>query len=695
MPNLKWTLSRLRQMGVTEVGHRVVDAARTVWEAVAASQRWPECPDECLRLLGVERPEQALAAFREKLESLGGLAPAAAERDFAGVRDLPQAQNLIRQAQDILSHRISLFGRTYEFGDEIDWHVDPVHGRSIPRKFYSQVDFRDPGLVGEVKLTWELNRHQHLPRLAQAYLLTRDACYAEEIFTEIESWARMNPPLQGVNWTRSLELGLRLLSWTWSLAAVAGSEVIPAERWVQTLVYARVQLDFLKSHLSYGSSANNHLLGELLGTAWAAAFLPSGGELEQTARKALGRLFREIEEQVYPDGVSRELSLWYHAYVLLYGLLGVALARQLRLPVPEGALQKLRAMGRFLTAVHVGDSVFPALGDDDGGHALPLAPEPYLPRDALDLWAALLGEPLPEDLRQPLGLSWWLLGPGAYSVDDPNSGSNGESRTRESEAVLSDGQVSTLIVFPDAGYAVHRVGSSASPPSLVLFDAGPLGDSRLAAHGHADALSVYWAVDGEEILVDPGTFAYDGDVAWRNAFRSTGWHNTVVVDGRWQSEPGGTFFWLRRADARLLQAEEREGAVWLTGEHGGYARLGVRHRRGVLSLAARTLLVVDWLEGDGRHTVEQRFHFPDGFLKWTPGQRYVEIQLVEHSVLVVPLGWSFRPVVHRMAGPQEGGWLSRRFGEREPALTLALRYEGKLPVRLATLLVAQKLDLAA
>ncbi len=696
MPNLKWTLSRLRQMGVAEVSHRVVDAARTVWESLAAASSWPECPEECLRLLGVQRAEEAVEAFRERLSNFRQLVPATLAAEIAAVRDRPEAQRIIRQAEDILCHRVALFGRTFEFGEEIDWHADLVHGRSIPLRFYGQLDYRNPSLVGEVKLTWELNRHQHLLRLAQAHLLTRDERYAHEIFAQIESWAEANPPLRGVNWTRALEIGLRLLAWSWSLAAVKDSQSIPAERWVRVLTYAFLQWDFLRRHLSYGSSANNHLLGELVGTGWAGAFLVPEQTAEKTVQSALDRLFLEIDRQVYPDGVSQELSLYYHAYVLLYGLLGLVLAEALGLEVPELARQKLREMGRFLAALHLGDAVFPSLGDDDGGHVLPLAVEPNLPRDTLGLWSLLFDEPLVEELRPSLGLDWWLLGPGKDRRPAVTSALAGSGQQRKGavggESSPGSDQNSRLLIFRDAGYVVHRIETE-SGPNLVLFDAGPLGDDKLAAHGHADALSVFWAVEGEEILVDPGTFVYDGAPVWREAFRGTPAHNTVTVDGAWQSRPGGTFLWLRRAEAQLLEAVEQGGAAWMVGEHDGYSRKGIQHRRSVLSLGDK-LVVTDWLSGRGCHKLEQRFHFPDGVLSWDPGRRVVQIDLAEHRVVIAPLVWPFELEAHRMAGPDEGGWLSRRFGEKEPGVTLVLKYEGGLPAELTTLLVVKKLDSA-
>jgi hypothetical protein len=49
------------------------------------------------------------------------------------------------------------------------------------------------------------------------------------------------------------------------------------------------------------------------------------------------------------------------------------------------------------------------------------------------------------------------------------------------------------------------------------------------------------------VIVDPGTYCYHREPRWRNHFRSTAAHNTVVLDGADQSEMLGPFMWGRRA----------------------------------------------------------------------------------------------------------------------------------------------------
>src|ERR1051326_9532527 len=96
--------------------------------------------------------------------------------------------------------------------------------------------------------------------------------------------------------------------------------------------------------------------------------------------------------------------------------------------------------------------------------------------------------------------------------------------------------------FPDGGWTVWREAGL-----LVTFDHGPLGLGALAAHGHADALSVTIWRGTDGIAVDPGTFAYQEDAAARARCRGPPVHSTVHFGGRSQSEMLGPFLWGRRA----------------------------------------------------------------------------------------------------------------------------------------------------
>ena len=73
------------------------------------------------------------------------------------------------------------------------------------------------------------------------------------------------------------------------------------------------------------------------------------------------------------------------------------------------------------------------------------------------------------------------------------------------------------------------------PEIWCRCDGGPLGFLSIAAHGHADALSVEVRYDGVEVLVDPGTYCF------RPAF---------VKHGHFVAEEDTT--WIIRSDGELI-----------------------------------------------------------------------------------------------------------------------------------------------
>ena len=59
---------------------------------------------------------------------------------------------------------------TLETGPAIEWSRDYAHGVAYPAVWFRRIPYLDFARVGDHKAIWELNRHQHLVTLAQAWL---------------------------------------------------------------------------------------------------------------------------------------------------------------------------------------------------------------------------------------------------------------------------------------------------------------------------------------------------------------------------------------------------------------------------------------------------------------------------------------------------------------------------------------------
>lgn len=575
-----------------------------------------------------------------------------------------EREDLLSEANRYLEGRYSLLNIPSQ-EDSIDWHLDPQTGNRSPLEFGLDLDYRDISLVGNVKNIWEKNRHHHLTVLALAYALTKDQRYAQAVVEQLSSWVRNNPFPLGINWASPLEWGIRLISWVWIERLLRGTDahtclfgedgiLWPAIYWHQW---------FLAQNYSQGSSANNHLIGELAGLFISASLWPVFPESARWQTLARTILEEEVIQQTFPSGINRELGFSYHLFVLEFCLLAGLEAERLAVPFSLAYQHQVRQMLVAIPPlVDVGGNL-PRFGDSDDGMAVQL--RPLLSSSRLN-WLFHLGRQwLGARIPQPVGESGFLaatfIGTG-IGVKDPVGDINPPQSSIE---------------LHDAGLFVLSARRGQPDEIFCLADAGPLGYLSTAAHGHADALSFTLSIGGTPIIVDPGTFTYHAEPQWRNYFRGTKAHNTVTVDGVDQSEPSGIFLWGKKANSKVLSWQETpEGGVLLA-EHDGYTRLSgkVVHRR-QLNLNRHYLEITDKLLGSGMHTVEWRLHFSPACkvslsqnlcqVSWQAGQ--LEIGLDNQ------MEWRLS------RGEAEAGWYSSGFNLKETSYTLSGLAESHLPM---------------
>ena len=149
------------------------------------------------------------------------------------------ADQIIGRAERICKHRFDLLGYgAVDYGSPIDWQSDRVHHKRAPRKPWFSLKYLDFDEVGDSKITWELNRHQHFVTLAKAFRLSGDPKYASELFAQWHHWHLDNPYPIGINWASSLEVAFRSLSWLWTYFLIADSPATPStfrESWLRAL----------------------------------------------------------------------------------------------------------------------------------------------------------------------------------------------------------------------------------------------------------------------------------------------------------------------------------------------------------------------------------------------------------------------------------------------------------------------------
>jgi hypothetical protein len=643
--NLTWYARRLGRMSPDEIRGRLADA----W----LKRRW-----RARQLAEGDADPLPLPASRAAFAS--GLDPTAADA-------LPEEARarLVRTADAALAGRFPFFDRERDdLSSDPDWFLDPRTDLRAPSAAYAfDIDYRDVRRVGTIKYIWEPSRHYQLTVLAAAYFLTSEVRYAEFAAAQLRSWWRHNPFLSGVHWTSGIELGVRLLSWVWVRRLLDGWTGVAAlfeanPDFLRQLHHHQEYLARLRSH---GSSANNHIIAEAAGQFAACCAFPCFAETPAWREDAAATLRREADLQTFESGLNRELASSYHVFVLELLLAAAVEGEAAGCPLGAGIWHRICAMIDALAAIVDVRGRPPRQGDGDHGRG-PLLDHPDADPCAslLATGAALFG-----------ACDWWPIR-GATDL-----------RTLLWRRLVTGpthaGPRPTTLCnrFADAGMVLLRDRPHREDEIWCRCDHGPHGFLSIAAHAHADALSIELRCGGVEVLVDPGTYTYQGEAAWRSYFRSTIGHNCLELAGQDQSVAGGPFMWIRSAAATEVATSGLDGgpeAVWRAA-HDGYQRLspGARHERTVtLDRATRRLVVEDAVASSGRQDCRLAFHVGpevDCYLDGNVAQLSWQTDAGGwRAVMRLPekLDWS---AVRGQSEPPLG-WYSPRFGAKLPIVAL-------------------------
>jgi hypothetical protein len=641
MERVIWKINRLRCMPPAEIRHRV-------WRALAMrAERW--------RLHTVPPPELARAS-----------------RPWFHVPVNVDAARYLAAADRIAAGKLDVFAlRDIDLGSPPRWNRDPKTGVEAPLTFGKLLDYRNPQLVGDIKHLWEPNRHLHLVTLAQAYALSGDARYLGVLRRHLESWFTACPDRMGPNWSSALELGIRLINWSaaWQLIGGASSPLFQDDEGAR---FRRQWLDavfqhahFVQGHFSLYSSANNHLIGEAAGLFVGALTWPHWPRARAWLAEAKAILEGESLLQNALDGVNREQAVSYQQFELDLLLLALLAGRANGQKFSAAFESRIEAMIEYLASIMDASGNVPMFGDSDDGLVVRLAQDDgYCRYRSLLATGAILFRR--GDFKAKAGKlddkTRWLFGEGADAAFELLDGAQVELPVRRA--------------FTHGGYYILGCNFESDNEIRLVADAGPLGYQTIAAHGHADALAFTLSVGGKEFLIDPGTYTYHTQGPWRRYFRGTAAHNTLRVDGLDQSQSGGNFMWLRKAHARCTLWRPSDERDVFEGWHDGYMQLPdpVTHRRRItLEKRERRVVIEDTLLMSGVHDIELFFHcsescrvdpVPGGY-RIRQGGHELSLRLPQFAdgATRVCVG-SVTPIC---------GWVSRRFGEKQPAATISWR----------------------
>jgi asparagine synthase (glutamine-hydrolysing) len=590
-------------------------------------------------------------------------------------------RELDRVAKDVRAGRILCFGGWQaDFGNPIDWHLNPATGARWAadqpwRKVLAVANGNGKG-NGDIKFTWELGRFPHAYHLARAAAFRPAAskALARVLNRHIESFSSSNPYGVGVHWSSGQEIVVRLLAWIFGLRALLRTALADSriDRRVACALYTGAA--HLEAHLGYAKRAvyNNHLLAEALGLLAAGMLLPSAGRARTWEQHGRALLEEQAERQFYADGAYIQQSHNYHRAALQYLLWASCLMRAHGRKTPASWLSALERSLDLLVAHQNGtDGRVPNYGANDGSEVVVLSCCDFADmRPTLQTVSLLVrGERLYPAGPWDEAAAWWL---GPKTLDTPLKRPDRRS-----------------VSFAQTGFHVLR--SRHHDGTFAAFRCGSLKDR----YSQIDMLhlDVWWR--GHNVLVDAGSFQYNGARRWHDYFTRTGAHNTVEVDGRDQMLHYRRFKVLYWTQADLLRFEDRPRWAVVEGEHYGYRRHPGRcvHRRSVLFLKDAAWVVVDRIFGSGEHTA--RLHWLGGEFPWTadPARAGFTLNTPDGEFTVRVFDERGAALGGDVAAGQEfppRGWLSRYYGEKVPVPSLAVSRAGVVPLTFVSVLAGSR-----
>lgn len=501
-------------------------------------------------------------------------------------------------------------------------------------KFYKrvQVNANSP----DIRAVWEPARLQHVSRLLLGgNEIVQRAGVHQLAKDALLGWIEANPLLIGPHYLSAMECGLRIPVFFYGLKLLTTLSQDDEQVVLQTMFE---HAWWISRRLSLFSSLGNHTVCEAVGLVFAGAVYQQCPQGEEWLASGIALLEQELDHQILADGGPAEQSLNYHRFVLDLYWLTVDFLEKNQLADCSKWIPRLLDGETFLTAFDNGAGEYPFIGDSDDGYAIAagLAPKRQLPADV------------------------------------ERKGNGVQLAVRN---------------FFSSGYTL--VGSKKD--MQIVFNHAPLGMAPLYNHGHADALSLTLTCNDQPILIDPGTYRYNGVPQWRRYFKSTRAHNTVTIDRKDQAVQETGFIWSKPYTSKLTACQKVDGGVFMQASHDGYVRLKkpVVHTRSLLWLEKGIFVFMDEFSGKGAHDFEMNLHLhpkisvtADEF-GWIVRNNCVDIYIASTTAFAICQGSTEPPL----------GWYSEAYGRKEPCSVLSCRAKGKpADVHFMTVISNNKID---
>lgn len=432
------------------------------------------------------------------------------------------SNKLKNEAERVLRGDVQLFSSEwYSIGLNPDWVTNPSNGyRYDANKHWTKVEDLDKE-AGDIKFTWEPSRFSFLYTIVK-YDYAFDEDHSEWVIGRILDWIDKNPLNCGPNYKCSQEISLRVLNWLFALYFYRDSKTLTEEVWQKIVWSIYWQIHHVRKNINFSriSVRNNHAITETLTLYLIGLLFPSFPGASEWKKKGKKWFEQEIEYQFEPDGTYLQNSMNYQRVVTQLLTVAIALADRNGETFSKVVYDRAYANVNFLyQCMDDKTGMLPNYGSNDGALFFQ-----WHEQDYCDF------RPQIEDLEN-------LLVSKGYP-----------------KLVKQQG----LIAFENGGYFIFRENGSMTFIRCGGFKGGCPPDQL-----HIDI----WK-DGENLLMDGGTFKYNTEDRLVKYFAGTESHNTVLLDSYDQMLKGPRFMWFYplAVESAIVKEDEEsymfEGKIW-------------------------------------------------------------------------------------------------------------------------------------
>ena len=459
----------------------------------------------------------------------------------------------------------------YTLSPDYDWVTNPDTGyRYEASMHWTEIeDYVKES--GDIKYVWEKSRFAFLYDFIR-YDQETGEDHAQFVFSQILDWIAKNPLNHGPNYKCSQEISLRVLNWIFALYYYKDSPLLTEERFALIMSSIYGQMKHVRANINFSRIAvrNNHAITETLALYIVGLLFPSFKEASEW--KQLGKKWfeKEIVYQIAEDGTYLQYSMNYHRVVVQLLTWAICLADKNNERFSEVVYQRAYASVNFLYQCQDEVTGFlPNYGSNDGALFFRLNDNDYRDyRPQLDALHYLLTG---EDLYA-----------GAYEdrmwyISDWNTERSMLSRISKKYGAVS---------FARGGYFLFREKDSFTFIRCGKYKKRP---------AQADNLHMDVWYNGENILLDGGSYKYNASDEDLKYFMGTESHNTVMLGAKDQMLKGERFIWYNWTQAcRAIVKEEPDCFVFIGDvEAFTYLGKGIIHRRKIVKWKGKAIWEVE------------------------------------------------------------------------------------------------------